>query len=334
MKHLIPVLCVLALMGPMQKRSWFVDASYAAVSYWDTPDCSGAAAYTQAYTSDFCFNYHEEGTIKSNKNGFVNSTHVAQRFFNESDCEGALDASRSFVSPIGLCVFGPTPYGNPMHQISFFAETAGPYSTTSSTAWAYFNYDSCDTNVVTSSEIDGDEYCWNHGSTDISFKEVGCDEDYFYFHIYQTKDCTGPFSTNTSMNREEQCIDDYTNLLGQSTRIKCLSNKGDNCEGTIELSPRSGPGSSWNDQFQSFQIFDIVVKNSGTCSIVNAMFPYKIDGAIVQSWNVFSSEEGSVITLLSPVLPGNIFTSAGLVIANYTSSNIVENKTPTLICSC
>lgn len=85
------------------------------------------------------------------------------------------------------------------------------------------------------------------------------------------------------MNRDEKCIDDYTNMLGQSTRIKCLYNNYNNdkyndknkntnnnnininnndddnkkCGGKVNLVPRKGIGSQWVSEGQSFQLFCI-----------------------------------------------------------------------------
>lgn len=50
----------------------------------------------------------------------------------------------------------------------------------------------------------------------------------------------------------------------------------------------------------------VEVQNTGSSPIVNALFPYLIDGVIFQSWNLYITPQGTVITLLSPLLPGNV----------------------------
>jgi hypothetical protein len=64
--------------------------------------------------------------------------------------------------------------------------------------------------------------------------------EYFYFQIYTTKDCTGPFSTNATLNREEDCTEEYTNMMDEVTRFKCVASPQDSCKGSVELVTRSG----------------------------------------------------------------------------------------------
>lgn len=108
----------------------------------------------------------------------------------------------------------------------------------------------------------------------------------------------------------------------------------DTCAATITFRKRTDPYSSWTLNSTTFQIYDIVVANVGSCPInqITGLFSAG-NGFISESWNydiatgLYSSFENNL-----PV--GQSFYGAGFVLANSTTGPTLEFTRPQCNSSC
>jgi len=89
------------------------------------------------------------------------------------------------------------------------------------------------------------------------------------------------------------------------------------CDVSASLAARTGAGSSWTDTAGThYQIFDITIQNSGTCSLSQASLTLQIPSgsAISQTWNYDISTHA--ISNFNNLQPGLAYTGAGVVVTN------------------
>jgi len=89
------------------------------------------------------------------------------------------------------------------------------------------------------------------------------------------------------------------------------------CDVIASLAARTVTGSSWTDTAGTdYQIFDITIQNSGTCSFSQASLTLQIPSGstISQAWNYDLSTHA--ITNFVTLQPGLAYTGAGVVVTN------------------
>jgi len=99
------------------------------------------------------------------------------------------------------------------------------------------------------------------------------------------------------------------------------------CEVTASLAARAGSGSSWTDSAGNhFQIYDVTILNSGTCSFNSAYLTLSIPSgsSISQVWNYDLSSHA--ITNFVTLQPGLTYTGAGIVLSNGGTPSIVATS--------
>jgi len=338
MKLLFPLVYCLVILGPIGYHKTAM-AEYASVAFWTEPNCQGDANFTQAYKTHTCIETKYENVSVSYLFERLNDTHAIQLVYNNTECSGQHIGDFTSITPIGVCELGDSPYGTEMYQIVFFSHSAGPYSVIPQTSWAtglWKGDDACkkEPSPPDAVEIENPTFCIPLGNNR-SARASAC-EAYTYTSLeYNTADCSGPSETKiTKINDTLDCFSDISGFPGYVEVAECLAPKG-KCSGDVDIvNSANKAGFAYKINNVSYEIFDIVVRNTGSCPIVSVRLPYTIHTNITHSWNLFLGSD-IVVTQHSAIYPGQVYQAAGMILDD-SHSPMLEPKSgaPAVICSC